>query len=186
MKLSDGEKVIILMLADIQEKLNVQGEFEPEFLRSAIESDNVWGISWRYPGIPLDNSDVPPIVDEVIAILEMWDFIELSFDSLSVQDEKGYQEIVEIYRDEPRFIGFDGNHESEYVSTARFLVEELERFTRFKDRGMDNGILTINLHRRMLREFHKYLHLVYSGLLLSIDQIIAIVNAGRPPNQGQE
>ena len=33
MKLSDGEKLIILMLSELYEKLGVEGEIEPDFIK---------------------------------------------------------------------------------------------------------------------------------------------------------
>jgi len=39
MKITDGEKLILLMLSDLYERLGVEGEIEPEFIKSAIFSD---------------------------------------------------------------------------------------------------------------------------------------------------
>ena len=44
MKISDGEKLIILMLSELYEKLGVDGEIEPDFIKSAIFSDQLGGI----------------------------------------------------------------------------------------------------------------------------------------------
>lgn len=37
MKLTDGEKLIILMLTEMYEKLQIKGETEPDFLRSDLQ-----------------------------------------------------------------------------------------------------------------------------------------------------
>ena len=52
MKLTDGEKLIILMLTELYEKLQIDGETDPDFLRAAIFHDHLCGIRWKYSGIP--------------------------------------------------------------------------------------------------------------------------------------
>jgi uncharacterized protein len=54
MKLTDDEKLILLMLSEIYEKLDVYGETDPKFVRSTILDDMLWGLTWRYSGIPFD------------------------------------------------------------------------------------------------------------------------------------
>ena len=71
MKISDGEKLIILMLSELYEKLGVDGEIEPDFIKSAIFSDQLWGIKWKYSGIPFEESEDRQIVKEVVDILDM-------------------------------------------------------------------------------------------------------------------
>ena len=36
MKLSDGEKLILLMLADMYKNLKIKGDFDPEFISTTI------------------------------------------------------------------------------------------------------------------------------------------------------
>ena len=42
-KLSDGEKLILLMLCELQEKLNIKSETDTKLVKEAIFSGNVWG-----------------------------------------------------------------------------------------------------------------------------------------------
>mgnify|MGYP001258362766 CR=1 FL=1 len=53
----------------------------------------------------------------------------------------------------PKFIGFDGNNETEYMGTAMFLVNELERFQEFSGRSFNSHCPSIDGHKRMLRAF---------------------------------
>jgi hypothetical protein len=46
MKLSDGEKLILIMLSDVYEKLEIEGEINPKFVKSAIGSGHPWGLKW--------------------------------------------------------------------------------------------------------------------------------------------
>ena len=76
MKVTDGEKLILLMLSELYDSLKVQGEIEPDFIRSAIFSDKMWSIPWKYSGIPFEHEETPELVKEVLNILDMWSFIE--------------------------------------------------------------------------------------------------------------
>ena len=52
MKLKQTEKIILLMLADIQIKLNIQsGSVDPQFIKDVIFSDNTWALSQRFMGL---------------------------------------------------------------------------------------------------------------------------------------
>jgi hypothetical protein len=154
MKLSDGEKIIILMLAELYEKLKVDGEIEPDFLRSAIFNDMLWGIRWKYSGIPLSEAEDPETVKEVLDILDMWSCIELSYSRLDAAGKDLIKQRLGVLGHPPRFQGFDGNNESEYVGTALFLVNELDRYAEFKGRGFNCHHPSIDMHRRMLAAFN--------------------------------
>jgi len=51
MELGNAEKLILMMLCNIHEKLDIKGEIDPKFMRSAIQSGNLWGLEWEYLGI---------------------------------------------------------------------------------------------------------------------------------------
>ena len=148
MKLSDGEKLIVLMLSELYEKLDVKGEIEPDFIKSAIFSDQLWGVKWKYSGIPFEESDDPEIVKEVVDILDMWSFIEHAYSKLNEEEKAKLESDVPYFGKDPKFIGFDGNNETEYMGTAMFLVNELERFQEF-----NSHCPSIDGHKRMLSAF---------------------------------
>jgi uncharacterized protein len=174
MKLSDGEKIIILMLTELYEKLEVKGEMEPEFLRSAIFNDMLWGIKWKYSGIPFSDSEDPEVVKEVLDILDMWSAIERSYTRLDPKAKEDLKRQLGVLGDTPRFQGFDGNNESEYVGTAIFLVNELERFVEFKGREFNCHHPSIDMHRRMLAAFEP-LRLNIAAGDLSASGLLAIL-----------
>jgi len=153
MKMSDGEKIIILMLTELCEKLDIHGEMDPDFLRSAIFNDMLWGIRWKYPGIPFSEAEDPAVVKEVVDILDMWSFVEHAYADLNDDGKAELEKLVPHFRRDPRFQGFDGNNESEYMGTALFLVNELERFEEFKRRDFNCHHPSIEMHRRMLAVF---------------------------------
>lgn len=181
MKLSDGEKIIILMLTELHEKLQVNGETEPDFLRSAIFNDHLWGIRWKYSGIPFEHSEDPPIVKEVVDILDMWSFIEHGYARLSEKDRQQLAVDAEPFGENPRFSGFDGNNESEHMSVAMFLVNQLDRFQDFKGRSFNCHHPSLQSHRRMLAAFEP-IRASLADASLSVRQLTEIINARKHPD----
>ena len=153
MKITDGEKLILLMLSELYDKLEVNGEIEPDFIRSAIFSDNMWGIPWEYIGIPFEKQDTPETVKEVLDILDMWSFIERSYESLSDDEKSFVEKEAEPFGKNPRFLGFHGNNESDYMGAASFIVNDLERFEEFKGRDFNSHCASIKGYSRMLSVF---------------------------------
>lgn len=184
MNISDGEKIIILMLAELSEKLQVNGEMEPDFLRSAIFNDKLWAIKWKYSGIPFSDSEDPEVVKEVLDILDMWSSIERSYENLDSNAKESIRNAIGALGDNPRFRGFDGNNESDYVGTALFLVNELDRFTEFKGRGFNCHHPSIDMHKRMLAAFEP-LRRKYVLTELSGEQLLTVLREQIHPSNRQ-
>lgn len=153
MKISDGEKLILLMLSELYDKLGVDGEIEPDFIRSAIFTDNTWSIPWKYSGIPFESQESPQIVKEVLDILDMWSVIERSYANLTDADKKFVEEEAAPFGKDPAFRGFDGNNETDHMGTASFLVNELDRFEEFKGRDFNSHCPSLDTYNRMLSAY---------------------------------
>lgn len=153
MKITDGEKLILLMLSELYDKLGVEGEVEPDFIRSAIFSNNTWSIPWKYVGIPFEEQETPEVVKEVLDILDMWSMIERSYENLSNESKEFVEKEASPFGKDPKFPGFDGNNETEYMGTASFLVNDLDRFEEFKGRNFNSHCPSIDSYRRMLSVF---------------------------------
>jgi len=54
---------------------------------------------------------------------------------------------------DPKFYGFDGNNEGEYMSIARFLVEKMGRFESFKGRNFNSHVPLVDRYRVMIAAF---------------------------------
>jgi len=179
MQLTDGEKLILIMLSEIHEKLAIPNGIDPKFVRDAIYSGNAWGLKWKYAGI-FDSAESPDDVrHDVVNILDMWSFMESSYKDLSNADKTRIENEAHPFGD-ARFSGFDGNNESEYISVARFLIDHLDRFTDFKGRDLNSHMPSIDRYSRMFLVFepiHKSLGL--SGKKLGATEIIEILKAGR-------
>lgn len=153
MKITDGEKLIILMLSELYEELEVNGEIDPKFIKEAIFSNNLWALPWKYSGIPFEDQEDPEIAREVLDILDMWSFVEHSYAQLNDEQKALLEKEAAPFGKDPRFPGFDGNNESEYMGAASFIVNELERFKGFKGRSFNSHCPSIDGHRRMLSVF---------------------------------
>lgn len=181
MNLSDGEKIIILMLSDLYEKLGIDGGMDPSFLRTAILDDQIWAIKWKFPGIPFSESNKPAHVKKVIDILSMWSVIEFSYNKFSDAEKTELEKMANPFGKDPKFQGFDGNNESDYISTARFFVDELDRFQEFKGRDLDCHYPSIEMHDRMLKVYNQVKG--KSSLNhLALKDLTKILNAKKYPN----
>lgn len=174
MDLSDGEKLILIMLSDIQQENGIKKSVNPEFIKAAIYYDCLWGLSWEYPGIPFSDSTTPAIVNWLTDILQMWTVIETSFTNLSTEEKQRVEREAHPFGVNPRFSGFEAESESEELKTLTFLVNYLNRFLNFKGRDFNSSIPLSGRYRRM--------HEVYLPMLpeirqnrLSADQIIKIL-----------
>lgn len=163
--ISNGEKLILVMLCDIYERLGIEGDVEPEFIKSAIYRNHAWAIPWAYSGIPFDHEPVPPIVKEVVDILSMWSFIEYSYQGLDEFEKTRLAEDAGVFGRDLSFRGFDGNNESEHMSVASFLINDLDRFDEFKGRSMNSNMPLLDAYRRMLPIFEAGQHNLLTGRL---------------------
>ena len=182
MKITDSEKLILLMLSDIYEKLGIDGEVDPEFIRLAILSERTWSIPWKCAGIPFEHQETPAVVREVLDILDMWSAIERGYENCSKEEKDWVEKEAEPFGKDPKFNGFDGNTEFEYVGTVSILVNELDRYPEFKGRDFNSHFQIVDSYRRM--------HSVYKTVTkdldfhpLSAQSIIDILNGRRHPDR---
>jgi uncharacterized protein YfbU (UPF0304 family) len=175
MKLTDGEKLILLMLADMYKNLKIKGDFDSEFISNTIHNDYLWGFSWKYSGIPFEKSASPGEVTETSDYLDMWYLLEISYDKLSGADKKKVKAVNN--NSDVRFPGFDGNNE-DHMGISHYLIEQLERYEHFKGKNLNSHMSSVPLYSRMYSVFKPMRASIGSGHL-SADQIIKILNGGR-------
>ena len=184
MELSSGEKLILLMLTEIYEYLKIDGEIDPRFIREAIFREQTWGIAWQYPGIiGSSENPTPPVVSKVLDILEMWEHLEYSYNQLQPADKARVEKEAEQFGSRVRFRGFDGNNETEYMAAAGFLVNDLERFSIFKERDLNSHMPSLDTYGRMLAVY-KPIRNSHEFGPLSAEQIIRILQEQVHPERG--
>lgn len=176
MKLTNPEKLILLMLSEIQEKLGINDD-TTKLITKSIYSNNTWALSWELNGVVGDSPDeTPKEVKEVFDILDMWGFIEDSYSSLNQSDKDKIEQEAEPFGKYVRFIGFDGNNETEHLSVARFLIEDMNRFSHFKGRELNSHSPSLNSNLNMFSIFEQ-IRPKLDGRLLHVDEIIEILKA---------
>ena len=92
------------------------------------------------------------IVSEVVAILDMWSFIEEAHEGFSVEEKKRVKAEARPYGD-ARFVGFDRHTDILHIEVAKFLIEGLDHFSRFKGRDLDSHVPVLNAYLRMYQVF---------------------------------
>lgn len=175
MKITDPERLMLLMLCDIYDRTGANGEFDTDFIRSAIFGEKDWSISWKYPGIPFEDQETPELVKDVLDILDMWSFIEYSYKNLSPAQKEELEKKAAPFGRSPQFRGFDGNNETEYMSTAAFLVNQLDRFVEFKERDFNSHRPTVVAYKRMLGPYLRVRDKLAHGPL-GVDDLTSILN----------
>lgn len=176
---SDGEKVLILMLADVIKGLKLKGvETDVGLLEKVIYGGHYWAPLWEMTGVFHRHADKPEDVHFVVNVLDMWSFIEGAYGKLSKAEKERVAIEAEPYGKHVKFVGFDGNNEAELMSIARFLIDDMGRFSEFKGREMNSHAPSVGRYRRMLGHFEP-MRATLDGVSLSADQLIALLKITR-------
>ncbi len=183
MKISDSEKLILMMLSDIYDKLKIDGGIDPDFIRNAIYTENTWALRHKYSGIPFEDNETPPIVREVFDILDMWRMIEFSYAELNNEDKEFVEKEAILFGKNPKFSGFDGNNESKYMSTVEFLVNDLDRYREFKGRDFNSHAPKLDIYHRMLTIYKPIVEKNSDSVLLAQDLVNILKEKIHPSNR---
>lgn len=182
-RISDGEKIIVMMFRDVYKHLKIRGEIDPDFVSEAICSGHLWGLDWKYPGIFHSDLGDQRVVSEVADILTMWSSMEWGYKKLSKKEKERIAAEAEPFGKDVKFRGFDGNNESRYYSVALFLIEQLGRFEEFKKRDLNSHFPSLDAYRQMLPVFDRMKSTMHGGHL-SAKQIIELLKAQFHPEGG--
>lgn len=178
MKLTDGEKLVVVMLSEIYEHLKINGEVDPKFVRSAISNGNLWGLEWEYPGLFGIEETPEVVVKHAINTLDMWAFIEHGYAKLQDDDKAQLIKDVGSWAKDPKFRGYDGNSETEYMGAARFLVEDMGRFAEFKGRDFNSHMPCVDGYSRMYSVFEP-IRSTLADASMSVNQLAQVLSAWR-------
>lgn len=172
---SDGEKMLILMMGDLFKALKIKDpESNPEFLADVIYGGHYWAPKWDMQGVFHDHVDNPRDVHDVVDILDMWSFIEEAYERLTPAQKTTITEEVGSWATDVKFYGFDGNNESSKMSIAGFLINKMNRFSRFKGRDLNSHCPTDSRYRHMLAAFEPMRASLVGGGL-SVQQLISLL-----------
>lgn len=172
--LTDGDKLNFMMLRDIMKALKIKdAETDADFVAESIYGGHYWAPTWEMSGLFHKHADRPADLTLVLDTLDAWDFIEGAIEKLSEADIEKLKAANHGYV--PKFAGFDGNNESTLMSIARFIVEKMDRFSRFKGRDFNSHAPTAERYRRMAAAFAPMRVGLGFGRELGVDQIIELV-----------
>jgi uncharacterized protein YfbU (UPF0304 family) len=172
MLLSNGEKIILLMLSQIHEHLKIEDTRAP-LVRQAIETGNIWAVEHSFPEIFDNNEIAPDVVSVTKEVLTMWLSLEESFANLSFTDKEWLKTNSGHIGDRVVFPEFSGNYEIDYLSTARFIVNVLGEYQHFAGRDLNHSLPHMDTYRSMLPPF-QYILNRNSSLALSAQEIAEV------------
>jgi len=176
-RFSDGEKMLMLMMRDMFKALKIKdADTDADFLAEVIYGGHYWAPKWKMTGVFHDHVDNPRDLSHVVDVLDMWSFIEEAYEKFSAEQKTAIAEQVGPLGKHVRFTGFDGNNESSQMSIARFLVEDMDRFSRFKGRDLNSHHPTYDRYRRMVELFEP-MRATLIGHGLSADQVATLLKA---------
>lgn len=179
-ELRDGDRLLFYMLRDIHKAVvKGRGELDPDFVSDAISGGHYWALAWEYSGIFHKHEDAKRSLNDVVDVLDMWSFMEEAYEKLSDAD-KAYIELESgPLGKNVKFVGFDGNNESEHLGIARLLIEKMGRFQRFKDRSLNSHHPTLRAYREMVKIFEP-MRATLIGHGLNAKQIVELIKARLP------
>jgi uncharacterized protein YfbU (UPF0304 family) len=176
MNLSEGERLILVMLCEIHKALNLTGAVDPDKLKRLILGVGSDGAARPVNGAPGERRDRTAVASEVGEILDMWSAIERGYKHLSVDEKREVEIGAGPLGRGVRFSGFDAESEIEYRDVALVLIEEAGQFDRFQGRNLDAHMPALAGYRRMLR-LYELMRPASGGQRLDVQQIIALANA---------
>lgn len=169
------EKLMMWMLAELlKQQKGDEGRETGKLVQQAIYGGHYWALDWELTGILSTHVDSRPAVTLVVDTLDMWGFIERAYAGFSAAERDRIEAEVGPTGRNPHFFGFDGNHETEHMSIARFLVETMGRFETFKGRDFNSHMPQVERFRRMTAIFEP-IRARLVGRELTLDEVIQLL-----------
>jgi uncharacterized protein YfbU (UPF0304 family) len=171
---TNPEKLMMWMLSEIMKGQKNYEKDTVELIQKAIYGGHFWALDWELTGIMHNHVDSKKAVSLVVDTLDMWAFIERAYEGFSAADKKRIATEVGPWGKDPKFYGFDGNNEGEYMSIARFLVEKMGRFESFKGRDFNSHGPVVDRYRVMTAAF-KPIRTRLSGRELNVGEVVDLL-----------
>lgn len=186
MKLDPAQRLMLVMLADISKKLEIDDGISPSVIERAIASDNTWALDWEYSGVLGYEADpTPRHVRQTSNILDMWHLLEISYKKLSNDEKRQLEESVGVFGKDVEFSGFDGNNETEHFGAAGLMIDTLGRFQHFKGRDLNSHCPTVASNLRALSVFDEIRASVFNRTLTH-HEMTRILKAYAHPDANDE
>jgi uncharacterized protein YfbU (UPF0304 family) len=174
--LSNQEKLVVWLLTEVlQNQKGYEHKNTLKLIQEAIYGGHFWALKWEMTGVLHNHVDRPAAVSLVVDVMDMWWFIEAAYARFTPEEKDRIVAEVGSWARDPKFAGFDGNNEGEYMSIARFLVEELGRFQDMKGRSFNSHSPRVARYGAMSARFQTMRVDLGPGRGLSVDQVIELL-----------
>ena len=148
-----GQQLLLLMLADIHEKLEIQRSVNPTFVREMVVSGELWAVAEAYPQY-FRSSEVesPDCLGFVRDTLFMWHDVEAAYDELTEQHKQKVSQQLGMRRVEcPGFFpGFSKKLDPAENRVSHILMNLICMAPNFGGRSLDPYSSWIPQYREML------------------------------------
>jgi uncharacterized protein YfbU (UPF0304 family) len=168
------QRFILAVLCDLYRKPD-ERQLDPAIIMDAIVGGHDWALEWKYGAYLPEEVDSEEAVNFVADVLDMWRFLEDGYTLLSEDEKKSVKDAVPYLGDGPKFIGFDGNNETNYHSIALTMVDTLGRFEKFKGRDLNSHMPKIARYAQMLEKW-KVIRPNLSDRGIVVDEFINILS----------
>lgn len=153
MEMSDGERLIVVMLADVMKALKLNDEIDPDLVQILTINNEGWAIKRKYSFLFSSEAASDDIVSETTNILWMWGIIEHGIRQL-----KGAEADEASGWHWTSFTGFDANHDDHY-NVAYTLIEKLGEFQDFAGRDLNShSQASLPRYQDMYAKFDRYIN----------------------------
>lgn len=178
MKFTDEQRLIVIMLADIQKSMKVGGEFDPDFIKKVAIDGHEFAIPFEHSGaFPSSDHELPEEFRFVINVLDMWSFVEDGLKNLDSAGRAALEAAAGKFALSAKFDGFDGNGETELMAYTRLLVDDLNRFSEFKGRSFNSHSMRAARYAAMHSVFEPIRDTVLGDRELNADELAQILTA---------
>lgn len=174
MIMSDGERLIAVMLADLMLGLEIKGTFDATTLKQHVINNDLWTFNIEHGGMfSGDTGPTKSEVDETVDILKMFGFIKHSLDKLPFDDRVELEGNVFL-----KFNGFDANNDVHY-HIAKTLINDLGRFQEFKEVPLDSHSEGSLANYRRILPVYKHVLQEAAGSAFTADHLKTIAHDQR-------
>jgi uncharacterized protein YfbU (UPF0304 family) len=172
---TSAEKLMIWLLTEqLKQTKSYENAKSIKLIQDSIYAGQFWALEWEMSGIFFDHSGSGKALPLVTDTMTMWTFIERAYAGFSEADKIRIETEIGSWARDPKFDGFDGNTEGEYMQVANFLVKNLGRYEEYKGRSMNSHSHRVSVSRRMVSAFRPMLENL-RGRELNVDEVIKLL-----------
>ena len=174
-QLDKPQRLMVWLLTEMLKTQTGYGDrHDISLIQEAIYGGHLWALDWNLTSLMHSHTDKPEDVKFVVDVLDMWTCIERSFVGLSDSDKTKLEHEVPYIGKDPKFIGFDGNNETDHMGIASFLIHKMERFTNFKSHDLNSHMPKVRRYAKMYQVFEP-IRAKLVGREMTVEEMIEVL-----------